>query len=127
MTDMLKASFSNLRLSKLEAAQKAAADGAKTEGPRHYGHVVMQCMTGSPHYRAPPLAPDALETMLREGVARETAEPGTGLRFTNAAQPSDLMTVCLEVYTAAFLRVLNELGSGRTLMYQECDWGDAEA
>ena len=48
--------------------------------------------------RLPPLAPDAFEAMMREGMAREQAAAGTGIRFTNGKDATD---ICIPQYREA--------------------------
>ena len=50
-----------------------------------------------------PMAPDVFERMLLDGVARESAEPGSGIRLSHA---NDLHDVLLPQYKAAFLRLM---------------------
>ena len=78
--------------------------------------VVTSCQVG----RCPPLEPEAFEVMLREGMARETAEKGTGIRFTNG---KDATNICIPQYREAFLRLMSQ---GGQLSFIGCDWGDAE-
>ena len=54
------------------------------EGERAYGcwASLIKPLRAS---RAAPLSPDAFERMLTEGVAREQASPGSGVRFTNGS------------------------------------------
>ena len=88
------------------------ADGATG----HWLSLEVACRAG----RAPPLAPDAFEAMLREGVAREAAVPGTGFRFTNG---KDATAICIPQYREGFLRLLR---GGGMLAFDRCGWGDAE-
>ena len=82
----------------------------------HWMNLETACKAG----RAPPLAPDAFEAMLREGVAREAAVPGTGFRFTNG---KDATAICIPQYREGFLRLIRGDGS---LNFGRCGWGDAE-
>ena len=79
-------------------------------------HLVMACMAG----RLAPLAPDAFEALLRDGMAREEAEAGTGFRFTNG---KDATEVCIPQYREAFLRLMR---GAEVLSFMYCSWGDDE-
>ena len=70
--------------------------------------------------RQAPLAPDAFEAMLREGMERESAEAGTGFRFTNG---KDATAVCIPQYREGFLRLM---AAGGHLNFSMCSWGDAQ-
>ena len=70
--------------------------------------------------RAPPMAPDAFEAMLSEGVAREAAEPGSGIKFTSG---KDLTDVVIPQYAKGFVRLL---GGAEKLSYTSLGWGDDE-
>ena len=70
--------------------------------------------------RAAPLPPDAFEAMLRDGMAREEAAPGTGFRFTNG---KDATKICIPQYREGFLRLM---GGGGGLNFDMCGWGDEE-
>ena len=71
--------------------------------------------------RAAPLSPDEFERILTEGMAREDASPGSGIRFTNG---KDARAVCIPQYREAFLRLLR---GTKELEYGGCGWGDPEA
>jgi len=71
--------------------------------------------------RTAPLSPDAFEADMRAGMAREASAPGTGFRFTNG---KDATNVCLPQYRKAFVRLMR--GAGQ-LSYFNCGWGDEEA
>ena len=75
-----------------------------------------ECIVG----RTPPLAPCAFEEMLRAGVAREAAAPGSGVRFTSGR---DLAEVVIPQYLTGFLRLL---GEATTLNYASLRWTDAD-
>eukprot|EP00966_Prymnesium_polylepis_P278662 6437905-Prymnesium_polylepis.1 len=70
--------------------------------------------------RYPPLSPDAFETMMRAEVAKEAAASGTGLRFTNG---KDATEVCIPQYHEAFVRLWSEADR---LQFGGCSWGDEE-
>ena len=70
--------------------------------------------------RPPPMAPDTFERMLREGVAREEAEAGTGIKFTSGKDPTE---VVIPQYERGFLRLL---GEAKALSYVELGWGDSQ-
>ena len=78
--------------------------------------LVMACQAG----RLAPLAPDAFEALLRDGMAREEAEAGTGFRFTNG---KDATEVCIPQYREAFLRLVR---GAEYLSFSRCSWGDEE-
>ena len=67
-------------------------------GP-YWSDLERACMVG----RLPPQPPDAFESMLREGMAREEAAAGTGFRFTNG---KDATSVCIPQYREGFLRLV---------------------
>ena len=58
--------------------------------------------------------------MLRDGMAREAAAPGTGFRFTNG---KDATSVCIPQYRDAFARLMR---AGGGLNSTGCGWGDAQ-
>ena len=66
------------------------------------------------------LSPDAFEAMLRDGMAREASEAGTGFRFTNG---KDATAVCIPQYRKAFLRLMRMDGM---LGFDRCGWGDEQ-
>ena len=66
------------------------------------------------------LSPDAFEAMLRDGMAREASEAGTGFRFTNG---KDATAVCIPQYRKAFLRLMRMDG---LLNFNRCGWGDEQ-
>ena len=70
--------------------------------------------------RAALLPPDTFEAMLRDGMAREEAAPGTGFRFTNG---KDATKICIPQYREGFLRLM---GGGGALAFDNCGWGDEE-
>ena len=71
--------------------------------------------------RAAPLPPDAFEAMLRDGMAREEAAPGSGFRFTNG---KDATNICIPQYREGFLRLMG--GGEELLSFARCGWGDEE-
>ena len=70
--------------------------------------------------RLAPLAPDGFEALMREGMAREQAAAGTGIRFTNGKDATD---VCIPQYREAFLRLMS---MGGLLGFEYCAWADAD-
>jgi hypothetical protein len=70
--------------------------------------------------RKAPVAPDAFEAMMREGVRREESEAGTGIKFTSG---KDLTEVVIPQYERAFLKLM---GAADKLMYTYLGWGDDE-
>ena len=85
-------------------------------GP-YWEHLVMACKAG----RLPPQPPDAFESVLREGMAREEAAAGTGFRFTNG---KDATAICIPQYREAFLRLM---ALGGMLVFNSVRSSDAEA
>ena len=63
-------------------------------GVLYWMDVQMACKAN----RLPPQPPDAFEAMMREGMAREQAAAGTGIRFTNGKDATD---ICIPQYRAA--------------------------
>ena len=57
----------------------------------YWRDVEMACAAN----RLPPQPPDAFEAMMREGMAREHAAAGTGIRFTNG---NDARDICIPQY-----------------------------
>ena len=88
-------------------------DGSKTDW---YG-IRDQCAANRPA----PMAPDEFEAMIRHGMEVERAEPGTGIKFTNG---KDATNVVIPQYEAGFLRLMREAS---VLEYAELRWGDDEA
>lgn len=84
-------------------------------GP-YWDDLETACMAG----RLPPQPPDAFESMLREGMAREEAAAGTGFRFTNG---KDATAICIPQYREAFLRLMRAEGM---LTFGSCAWADAQ-
>ena len=70
--------------------------------------------------RSPPMAPDVFEAMMREGVSKEEAQAGAGIRFTSG---NDLTDVVIPQYKTGFLRLY---ASVSRLMYVSLGWGDRE-
>ena len=66
------------------------------------------------------MIPDEFERILREGIATEAAQPGSGIRFTNG---KDLTEVILPQYRSGFLRLM---GGVQSLHYRNLGWGDTE-
>ena len=97
-----------LQLSLLEG--KGAVGGS-------WDDLVMTCKAT----RAAPLPPGAFEAMLRDGMAREEAAPGTGFRFTNG---KDATNICIPQYREGFLRLMG--GGEELLSFALCGWGDEE-
>ena len=83
----------------------------------YWQDLVMTCQAS----RAAPLPPDAFEAMLRDGMAREEAAPGSGFRFTNG---KDATNICIPQYREGFLRLMG--GRGVLLNFDLCGWGDEE-
>ena len=81
---------------------------------RCWTNLLQSCAVG----RDAPLAPDAFESMLREGMAQEMATPGTGYRFTNG---KDATSICIPQYHHAFLRLMKREGD---MSYGNCGIGD---
>jgi hypothetical protein len=67
-----------------------------------------------------PMSPDQFDRMLIDGVARESAEAGSGIRLSVA---DDLHGLLLPRYKDAFLRLL---GSAEVLDFQELGWDDSQ-
>jgi len=67
--------------------------------------------------RFPPLAPDDFDRMLHEGMALELTSPGTGYRFTNG---KDATEVCLPQYRSAFFRLMALKGE---MPFSNTKWG----
>ena len=88
-------------------------DGAKTD----WGGIRKQCSAGRPA----PMAPDAFEQMIREGMDREKKEADSGIRFTNG---KDATEVVIPQYKRGFLRLM---GQASGLSYGRLNWGDREA
>ena len=70
--------------------------------------------------REAPIPPDMFEEQLKEGVAREEAAEGTGIKFTSG---KDLTDVVIPQYEAGFLRLMGEASE---LSYGSLGWGDEE-
>ena len=68
----------------------AGKDGSadKARPPLSWATVIETCASR----RAAPLAPDAFEAMMRDGVEREAAAPGTGIRFTSGKDLTEVTT-----------------------------------
>ena len=94
----------------------ALSQAANARGPP-WLDLQMACQAG----REAPLAPDAFEAMLRAGMAREAEAAGTGFRFTNG---KDATEICIPQYRDGFLRLM---AMGGVLNYANLGWGDAEA
>ena len=89
----------------------------KGPGVTPWGKVETTCQAG----RLPPLAPHAFEAMMRDGMAREATQAGTGYRFTNG---KDATAICIPQYRESFARLMRLGGS---LSYEMCRWGAEEA
>jgi hypothetical protein len=83
LSSLIKSSNCFLRLG-------ALADAEDGPAPDWFG-VIKTCATR----RQPPMPPDLFEDMMRDGVAREAAAPGTGIRFTSG---KDLGEVVIPQY-----------------------------
>jgi len=59
------------------------------------------------------------ETLLRDGMAREATEKGSGIRFTNGKDATD---ICIPQYREGFLRLM---GRAEALSYDGIGIGDA--
>lgn len=70
--------------------------------------------------RPPPMAPDAFEALMLDGVAAEAECAGSGIRFTNG---KDLLAVCVPQYKQSFLTLL---GEAHTLDFASLGWTDAD-
>ena len=108
LSSVRKDGRSCLQLSLLE--EKGAVGG-------YWQDLEMTCKAS----RAAPLPPDAFEAMLRDGMAREEAAPGSGFRFTNG---KDATNICIPQYREGFLRLMG--GEGVLLNFAGCGWGDEE-
>jgi len=101
------------------AAPTAARDPRRSTAGGLWGtwhHVLATCSISRP----PPQLPDDFEAMLREGIAREAAEAGTGFRFTNGKDATD---VCIPQYREAFSVYMPR---GGALFFGRCRWGDED-
>ena len=58
--------------------------------------------------------------MLREGMKREARRPGTGCRFTDG---KDCTEICIPQYRKGFLRLL---GKGGRMNFNGCQWTNAD-
>ncbi|CAK0834329.1 unnamed protein product [Prorocentrum cordatum] len=83
--------------------------------PKHTLRYLTQAAGG----REPPLPPDMFETLLRDGMAREATEKGSGIRFTNGKDATD---ICIPQYREGFLRLM---GRAEALSYDGIGIGDA--
>ena len=79
-------------------------------GDGYWQDLEMCCRSG----RLAPLAPDAYEATLRDGMS------SGAVRFTNG---KDATTVCIPQYRTGFLRLMRKRGG---LSFAGCAWGDAE-
>ena len=57
------------------------------EGDKSWENVRDLCRAG----RLAPLSPDEFEAKMRQGVEREKAEPGSGIRFTSGKDLFDIV------------------------------------
>ena len=103
LSSLVKNSNCFLRLSGLGAAD----DG--TVATRTFFEIITACAA----QRSAPMAPDAFEKMMREGVAAEG-----GIVFTSG---KDLTEVTIPQYRAAFVRVL---GQTKALDFSGLGWND---
>ena len=85
--------------------------------PDCWARLAMECQGA----RIPPPSPDAFEAEMRAGMAREEIAPGTGFRFTNG---KDATNVCIPQYRQAYVRLMR---GANKLDYSNCCWGDTEA
>ena len=67
------------------------------------------------------MAPDEFEAMIRQGMEDERAAPGTGIRFTNG---KDATEVVIPQYAEGFVRLMREASE---LTYAGLGWGVDEA
>ena len=70
--------------------------------------------------RPAPMAPDEFEAMIRNGMDAERAVPGSGIKFTNG---KDATEVVIPQYEEGFVRLL---GEASYMAYASLGWGDAE-
>ena len=71
--------------------------------------------------RPAPMAPDEFEAMIRHGMEDERAAPGTGIKFTNGKDATD---VVIPQYAEGFVRLMREASE---LTYAGLGWGVDEA
>lgn len=67
-----------------------------------------------------PLTPEAFASYLRDGMAREEESPGSGFRFTNGKDATD---VCIPQYEQGFLQ---RISSANALCFPRCGWRDRD-
>ena len=70
--------------------------------------------------RPAPMSPEHFEKMMRAGVEREAASPGSGIRFSIT---SDLGTIVLPMYKTGFLQAMGEAAE---LSYGNIGWTSDE-
>ena len=97
LSSIRKSSKCFLHVSKMMSYMSSTRQGE----PKWWGELV----NAGAMDRAPPVAPDAFEKMLREGVARAAEEPGAGIHFTNG---KDATEICIPQYREAFLRLTGD-------------------
>ena len=88
-------------------------DGTKTD----WEAIRDQCATSRPA----PLPPDEFEATIRCGMEAEHAAPGTGIKFTNG---KDATEVVIPQYEEGFVRLMREASY---MAYSNLRWGDDEA
>lgn len=100
----------------LLALSKAPASYWNQSGPQKYSLRYLTQVAGG---REPPIPPDQFETVLRDGMVREAEERGSGIRFTNGKDATD---ICIPQYREGFLRLM---GRAEALSYDGIGIGDA--
>lgn len=78
--------------------------------------AIRECMA----YRPPPIPPDDFEALLLEGVHKEEAHEGTGIKFTCG---KDLTDVVIPQYADGFVRLMSQT---EILAYGCLQWADEE-
>ena len=66
------------------------------------------------------MAPNEFEDMIRDGMQREKNEPGTGIKFTNG---KDATEIVIPQYRKGFHRLMSEVTE---MAYGGLKWGDNE-
>ena len=88
-------------------------DGTETD----WEAIRDQCATSRPA----PMPPDEFEAKIRCGMEAELAAPGTGIKFTNG---KDATEVVIPQYEEGFVRLMREVSY---MAYANLQWGDDEA
>lgn len=92
--------------------------------PRHSGPLSWCTLAGAGGPlglgRLAPQTPDAFKQMVQEGMENEAKKEGTGFRFTNG---KDATEICIPQYQEAFLRIM---AKGSKLSFDVGAWGDEE-